>query len=95
MSGSETADGQGQVGGLSSQLAFLVPSFHPGEDDLQLYQQKVQRVLSMWPPNKILELTTRLAKGNSYLGVKVPGAENSSCAMYFGPQGQNTWRNSH
>lgn len=60
MSGSETADGQGQVGGISSQLAFLVPSFDPSKDDLQLYQQKVQLVLSMSPPNKILELTTRL-----------------------------------
>ena len=40
-----------------------------------------------------------MAGGNSwmvYFGVKVSGAEYTSCAMYFGPPGgQHTWRNSH
>ena len=62
MSGSE---GTESTGGISSQLAHIVPSFDPSKDDVQLYQQKVQLVLSMWPTNKILELTTRLVLNTS------------------------------
>lgn len=43
-------------GGISNQLATLVPSFDPSKDDLQVYQQKVQLVLSVWPRNRISEL---------------------------------------
>ena len=52
-------------GSISSQLAFLVPSFDPSKDDLQLYQQKVQLVYSVWPPTKVNELTTRLILNTS------------------------------
>eukprot|EP00435_Cladocopium_sp_Y103_P013144 s1206_g3.t1 len=45
---------------IPSQLAYLVPSFDPSKDDLQLYQQKVQLVLEVWPSAKISELVTRL-----------------------------------
>eukprot|EP00435_Cladocopium_sp_Y103_P055740 s2127_g18.t1 len=52
-------------GPISSQLASLVPSFDPSKDDLQLYQQKVQLVLSVWSSSKISELVTRLILNSS------------------------------
>ena len=45
---------------IPSQLAILVPSFDPSKDDLQVYQQKIQLVLAVWPPGKLSELITRL-----------------------------------
>ena len=57
MSGSETVDNPASI---PSQLAILVPSFDPSKDDLQVYQQKVQLVLAVWPAGKISELITRL-----------------------------------
>jgi len=59
--GSQGTEVSESVGGsISSQLAYLVPSFDPSKDDLQLYQQKVQLVYSVWPPSKVNELITRL-----------------------------------
>eukprot|EP00435_Cladocopium_sp_Y103_P012700 s1358_g3.t1 len=58
---SETSGGTLDTqGGISNQLATLVPSFDPSKDDLQVYQQKVQLVLSVWPKHRISELITRL-----------------------------------
>ena len=57
---SESFGGIDNSGGISNQLASLVPSFDPSRDDLQVYQQKVQLVLSVWPTNRISELVTRL-----------------------------------
>ena len=57
----ETSETTG--GTISSQLAFLVPSFDPSKDDLQLYQQKVELVLAAWPKGKLTELVTRLILG--------------------------------
>ena len=57
-SGTEASETVG--GTISTQLAYLVPSFDPSKDDLQLYQQKVQLVLAVWPPSKLSELITRL-----------------------------------
>ena len=51
--------GETQVN-ISNQLASLVPNFDPSKDDLQMYQQKVEMVLSVWPEAKISELVTRL-----------------------------------
>ena len=51
--------GETQVN-ISNQLAWLVPNFDPSRDDLQMYQQKVEMVLSVWPEAKISELVTRL-----------------------------------
>ena len=62
---SETSGGAEAVGGVSTQLASLVPSFDPSKDDLQTYQQKVQLVLSVWPQGKIAELITRLILNTS------------------------------
>eukprot|EP00435_Cladocopium_sp_Y103_P026541 s2495_g6.t1 len=56
---SETSDGTGG-GGISNQLAMLVPSFDPSKDDMMIYQQKVELVLAAWPKGKITELVTRL-----------------------------------
>ena len=57
---SEASGGTENGGGISNQLAALVPSFDPSRDDLQIYQQKVQLVLSVWPKHRIAELVTRL-----------------------------------
>ena len=62
-SGTEVSESPG--GSISSQLAFLVASFGPSKDDLQLYQQKVQLVYSVWPPTKVNELITRLILNTS------------------------------
>ncbi|CAL1168143.1 unnamed protein product [Cladocopium goreaui] len=50
---------------IPSQLAILVPSFDPSKDDLQVYQQKIQLVLAVWPPGKLSELITRLILNTS------------------------------
>lgn len=57
MSGSGEGESSASI---PSQLAMLVPSFDPSKDELLVYQQKVQLVLSVWPTNKISELITRL-----------------------------------
>eukprot|EP00435_Cladocopium_sp_Y103_P025620 s2627_g6.t1 len=57
---SEASGGTESAGGATNQLAYLVPSFDPSKDDLQMYQQKVQLVLSVWPQGRISELITRL-----------------------------------
>ena len=62
MSGSDVSDTSQNI---SSQLAFLVPSFDPSKDDLQVYKQKVQLVHAVWPRNKVWELITRLILNTS------------------------------
>ena len=37
-------------GTVPNQLAILVPSFDPSKDDLQVYTQKVELLLTAWPP---------------------------------------------
>lgn len=37
-----------------------MPSFDPGKDDLQVYQQKVALLLEAWPAGKYSELAARL-----------------------------------
>ena len=54
-----SGDGTGH-GMVSNQLAMLVPSFDPGKDDLQIYQQKVELLCATWPENRFGELATRL-----------------------------------
>ena len=62
MSGSESSETSQNI---SSQLAFLVPSFDPSKDDLQVFKQKVQLVHAVWPRNKVSELITRLILNTS------------------------------
>eukprot|EP00435_Cladocopium_sp_Y103_P004845 s4527_g1.t1 len=63
--GQGTTGGTDVQGGISNQLATLVPSFDPSKDDLQIFQQKVQLVFSVWPQNGISELVTRLILNTS------------------------------
>ena len=62
MPGSE-AEGSENVGGVSNQLATLVPSFDPAEDSVEIWSSKVELLLNAWPPGKIRELVTRLILG--------------------------------
>ena len=59
----------GAHGGVSSQLAMLVPSFDPAVDNVEIWSSKVHLLLEAWPSNKIVELATRLilnTKGSAY-----------------------------
>ena len=62
MAGVESAEASTSI---PSQLVILVPSFDPSKDDLQVYQQKIQLVLAVWPPGKLSELITRLILNTS------------------------------
>lgn len=65
-------------GGVSNQLASLVPSFDPATDDLITYQQKVELVLAAWPKNRITELVTRLilnTKGSAFAKLQLKHSE--------------------
>jgi len=53
------------AGTVPSQLAYLVPTFDPSKDDVQIYAQKVQMILSVWPATKVSELITRLILNTS------------------------------
>ena len=75
---SEASGGPESTGGVSNQLASLVPSFDPSKDDLQTYQQKVQLVLTVWPAGKISELVTRLilnTTGSAFAKLQLHHAE--------------------
>ena len=78
---SEASGGTENGGGISNQLAALVPSFDPSRDDLQIYQQKVQLVLSVWPKNRIAELVTRLilnTTGSAFAKLQIHHSELST-----------------
>ena len=45
---------------VPNQLALLVPSFDPSKDSLEIWTQKVELLVSAWPPSKLSELATRL-----------------------------------
>ena len=77
---SAASDGHEGGVGISSQLASLVPSFDPSKDDLQIYQQKVQLVMSVWPTSKLSELVTRLilnTTGSAFAKLQLHHAELS------------------
>ena len=74
MSGAETSEASDGQGGISNQLATLVPSFDPSKDELLEYQQKVELLLMAWPQNKIRELVTRLVlncKGSAFQKLQI------------------------
>lgn len=63
------AGAEGSSTSVGNQPHSLVPSFTPGVDDLQTYQQKVELLASIWPKAKISELTARLilnSKGSAF-----------------------------
>ena len=75
---SEASGGTELQGGISNQLATLVPSFDPSKDALQVYQQKVQLVLSVRSQNRISELVTRLilnTTGSAFAKLQLHHAE--------------------
>ena len=69
MSSTEGAGSEGSGGGVSHQLATLVPTFDPAVDDVTTWSNKVELLLAAWPENKIVELATRLilnTKGSAF-----------------------------
>ena len=48
---------------VPNQLAALVPTFDPAQDDIREYTKKVELLQGMWPDNKWTELCTRLILG--------------------------------
>ena len=58
--------GTSSVGGSgTTNLAYLVPSYNPGSDDLAVWSQTVELLASAWPEEKINELVARLILGCS------------------------------
>ena len=75
--GGETA-GSTSSSTVSSQLAYLVPSFDPSKDDLLVYQQKVELITAAWPPDKYVELITRLVlncQGSAFQKLQIHHSE--------------------
>ena len=62
MSGQEI--GASAVGGhVPNQLTYLVPTFDPAVDNVEIYTSKVELLLTAWSSDKIQELATRLVLG--------------------------------
>ena len=69
MSSAEGAGTEGSGGGVSHQLATLVPTFEPAVDDVTACSNKMKLPLAAWPENKIVESATRLilnTKGSAF-----------------------------
>lgn len=60
---STTGTSSAELGGVSNQLASLVPTFDPATDDVLMYQKRVELVLAAWPKGRLTELVTRLILG--------------------------------
>ena len=61
-------------GGVSNQLAMLVPTFDPASDNVDIWSSKVHLLLEAWSETKIVELATRLilnTKGSAYQKLRV------------------------
>ena len=61
--GTEGEGSGGATNTLVTQLSSLVPTYDPSKDDLQVYTQKVELLVSAWPESKYAELVTRLVLG--------------------------------
>ena len=48
---------------VPNQLAALVPTYDPSKDDLEIYVQKIELLVTTWPTDKFGELATRLILG--------------------------------
>ena len=53
--GEASGDDGGGTGGVSNQLAMLVPTFDPAVDNVDIWASKVSLLLEAWPENKIAE----------------------------------------
>ena len=66
---SSADEGSSQGGGVSNQLALLVPSFDPAVDNVDIWSSKVSLLVEAWPETKMTELATRLilnTKGSAF-----------------------------
>ena len=59
----QSAEASAEVGQVPNNLSILVPSFDPAVDNVEIWTNKVELLLSAWPANKIQELATRLVLG--------------------------------
>ena len=78
--GTESASSQPGVdtSQVSNQLAYLVPTFDPAVDSVEIWSSKVELLLHTWPTNKISELATRLilgCKGTAYQKLQLHRSE--------------------
>ena len=64
MPGSEDTPGSSAASSMvPNQLAALVPTYDPSKDDLEIYVQKIELLVTTWPTDKFGELATRLILG--------------------------------
>ena len=66
---SSADEGSSQGGGVSNQLAMLVPSFDPAVDNVDIWSNKISLLVEAWPETKMTELATRLilnTKGSAF-----------------------------
>ena len=63
MSGPGGGEALAEGGSVHNQLAILVPSFVPAVDNVEIWTNKVELLMTAWPTNKIQELATRLVLG--------------------------------
>ena len=63
MSGPGGGEASAEGGSVPNQLAILVPSFVPAVDNVEIWTNKVELLMTAWPTNKIQELATRLVLG--------------------------------
>ncbi|CAJ1353329.1 unnamed protein product, partial [Effrenium voratum] len=59
----EGATGSG--GGTATFMSSLVPSFDPAKDNVELWSQKVELLVGVWPKEKLSELVMRLILNTS------------------------------
>ena len=59
----QSGEASAEVGQVPNNLSILVPSFDPAVDNVEIWTNKVELLLSAWPANKIQELATRLVLG--------------------------------
>lgn len=66
---------------ISNQLASLVPSFDPAEDNVEIWTSKVTMLTAVWPQNKLAELAARLvlsSKGTAFQKLQLHRREQRS-----------------
>ena len=75
---SDGGTGDGATNLVPNQLAALVPSFDPAQDDIREYAKKVELLRGMWPDGKWTELCTRLilgCKGTAFQKLQLHSSE--------------------
>ena len=75
---SEAPQPAGDSGQVPNQLAWLVPTFDPAVDNVEIWSSKVELLLHTWPTSKVTEFATRLilgCKGTAYQKLQLHKAE--------------------